>query len=75
MTLTYSLFPTNQAYRGLDGVPRLFRPEMNVQRLLRSAERVALPVRVFFPRLHLSLLRKACFRVDDSHSTQLHFWN
>ena len=32
-----------QAYRGPDGTPRLFRPQLNMERVVRSAERVALP--------------------------------
>jgi len=37
----------DKAYLGPDGKPRLFRPEKNMERLARSAERVALPVRIF----------------------------
>ena len=33
-----------KAYLGPDGKARLFRPELNVARLARSAARVALPV-------------------------------
>jgi branched-subunit amino acid aminotransferase/4-amino-4-deoxychorismate lyase len=44
----YVRFPVSngdfQAYAGVDGKPRLFRPDMNMARLARSAERVALPV-------------------------------
>ena len=48
-----------QAYLGPDGEPRLFRPERNMARLARSAERVALPVRFHrsSPDLHLIQLR------------------
>lgn len=38
-------FCSSQAYLGPDGKPRLFRPDLNMARLKRSAERVALPVR------------------------------
>jgi len=31
---------------GPDGVARLFRPDLNMERMVRSAERVALPVSV-----------------------------
>ena len=34
----------SQAYLGPDGTPRLFRPHLNMERMVRSAERVALPV-------------------------------
>jgi branched-chain amino acid aminotransferase len=34
----------SKAYMGPDGVPRLFRPELNMKRLKTSVERVALPV-------------------------------
>lgn len=37
-------FEGMKAFRGEDGRPRLFRPEMNMDRMQRSAERVALPV-------------------------------
>ena len=33
-----------QAYIGPNGEPRLFRPKDNMERLVRSAARVALPV-------------------------------
>ncbi len=35
-------FEGMKAYRGADGVPRLFRPEMNMNRLARSARRLQL---------------------------------
>ncbi|KAK0196833.1 aminotransferase [Armillaria mellea] len=38
-----NLFEGMKAYIGPDGKPRLFRPEKNMARLARSAERVALP--------------------------------
>lgn len=38
-----NLFEGMKAYVGPDGKPRLFRPEKNMARLARSAERVALP--------------------------------
>ena len=38
-----------RAYRGPDGTPCLFRPQLNMERMVRSAERVALPVRVSLP--------------------------
>ncbi|XP_022653815.1 branched-chain-amino-acid aminotransferase, cytosolic-like isoform X2 [Varroa destructor] len=37
------LFEGMKAYRGHDGKIRLFRPELNVQRLLASAKRLGLP--------------------------------
>jgi len=43
--LQYSstLFEGMKAYAGPDGEPRLFRPELNMKRMARSAERLALP--------------------------------
>ena len=38
------LMPHRQAYREPDCTPRLFRPQLNMERMLLSAERVALPV-------------------------------
>jgi branched-chain amino acid aminotransferase len=34
-----------KAYRGDDGKIRLFRPDLNMKRMLSSAERMVLPVR------------------------------
>ncbi|KAI5120861.1 hypothetical protein M0805_008234 [Coniferiporia weirii] len=38
-----NLFEGMKAYLGQDGIPRLFRPELNMKRMKSSAERVALP--------------------------------
>jgi hypothetical protein len=47
-----------QAYLGPDGTPRLFRPQLNMERMARSAERVALPVSIPDPLfLHITLTR------------------
>lgn len=45
ITLHYaqSIFEGMKAFRGVDGVVRLFRPEKNIARLNRSAERMAIP--------------------------------
>ncbi|KIY43952.1 branched-chain amino acid aminotransferase II [Fistulina hepatica ATCC 64428] len=51
-----NVFEGMKAYRGLDGKPRLFRPELNMQRLLRSSQRVSLPP--FDPDALLVLLKK-----------------
>ncbi len=40
-----AVFEGMKAYRGTDGKPYLFRPEMNMERMAKSAERIALPVR------------------------------
>lgn len=40
-----SLFEGLKAYRAPDGSVRLFRPDKNAERMNRSAERIALPVR------------------------------
>ncbi|KAI0780325.1 branched-chain amino acid aminotransferase II [Fomes fomentarius] len=45
-----------KAYMGPDGVPRLFRPEMNMARFARSAARVALPE--FNPAELLKLIKQ-----------------
>lgn len=34
-----------KAYRGADGKIRLFRPDLNIKRMLGSAQRSVLPVR------------------------------
>ncbi|KAL4254891.1 Branched-chain-amino-acid aminotransferase [Abortiporus biennis] len=39
-----NVFEGMKAYIGPDGKPRLFRPEMNMARMKRSADRVSLPV-------------------------------
>lgn len=38
-----NVFEGLKAYLGPDGTPRLFRPQLNMERMARSAERVALP--------------------------------
>ncbi|MDZ7820910.1 MAG: branched-chain amino acid aminotransferase [Candidatus Marinimicrobia bacterium] len=45
ITLHYgqSIFEGMKAFRGTDGIVRLFRPEENIARLNRSAERMAIP--------------------------------
>ncbi|KAF6758775.1 aminotransferase [Ephemerocybe angulata] len=53
-----NVFEGMKAYLGPDGEPRLFRPQKNMERLARSAERVALPVNallVLIKRLGYSL--------------------
>lgn len=45
-----------KAYRGFDGKVRLFRPERNARRFLKSATRVALPA--FAPDEFVKLLKK-----------------
>ncbi|VDM29913.1 unnamed protein product [Toxocara canis] len=39
-----TLFEGMKAYRGKDNKIRLFRPELNMQRMNRTAERASLPV-------------------------------
>lgn len=56
-----SCFEGMKAYRGVDGRPRLFRPEMNAARLLRSAQRLQLAS--FDPEELLECI-KALVRVD-----------
>ncbi|KAI0055926.1 branched-chain amino acid aminotransferase II [Artomyces pyxidatus] len=38
-----NVFEGMKAYLGPDGTPRLFRPQLNMARMMRSADRVALP--------------------------------
>merc|ERR1712093_643517 len=38
-----TLFEGLKAYKGKDGVPRLFRPDKNMERMNRSAARLAFP--------------------------------
>jgi len=45
-----------QAYSGPDGSPRLFRPDLNMKRMIRSTERVGLPV--FNASALLDLIKK-----------------
>ena len=64
---------SRQAYLGPDGSPRLFRPQLNMERMARSAERVALPVRIpglLFPFIRLYSTSLA---ITTSHSTQMPF--
>jgi branched-chain amino acid aminotransferase len=44
------LFEGMKAYRNVNNPEQilLFRPEMNMARLLKSAERVGLPVKIFY---------------------------
>lgn len=56
-----SCFEGLKAYKGPDGQARLFRPEMNMQRLLRSAQRLHLPS--FCPNELLECI-KALVKVD-----------
>ena len=45
-----------KAYRGDDGKIRLFRPDLNMKRMLTSAERSVLPVRAHFWIISLIIL-------------------
>lgn len=45
------LFEGLKAYRSADGRVTLFRPDLNMQRMNRSAERIALPVRLYCYRI------------------------
>ena len=48
------LFEGLKAYRGVDGKVRLFRPDMNCQRLNKSAEYSCLPVSNYY----------CCFKIE-----------
>lgn len=52
-----------KAYKDRQGTIRLFRPHMNMQRLLTSAERLALPI--FDPDELLGLLKRL-LKIDES---------
>ncbi|KAN0138703.1 branched-chain amino acid aminotransferase II [Lactarius tabidus] len=56
-----SVFEGMKAYLGPDGVPRLFRPKLNMERMARSAERVALPA---FDANALLILIKRLVAID-----------
>ena len=51
-------FEGMKLYRGYDGSLRLFRPDLNANRMLQSATRIALPA--FNPSQLLSLIVKLC---------------
>jgi len=57
-----SCFEGMKAYRGVDGRPRLFRPEVNAARFLRSAQRLQL---ANFDTNELIECLKALVRVDS----------
>ena len=50
------LFEGMKAYRGDDGKIRLFRPELNMRRMLSTAERSVLPVRAYIQSYSLTTL-------------------
>ncbi|WVQ80749.1 branched-chain amino acid aminotransferase [Cryptococcus sp. DSM 104549] len=52
----FTLFEGMKAYRQEDGTVRLFRPDMNMARMNRSAARIALPT--FKPEALIELLKK-----------------
>ncbi|KAK7043098.1 branched-chain-amino-acid transaminase bat2 [Paramarasmius palmivorus] len=51
-----NVFEGMKAYIGSDGEPRLFRPDLNMARMARSVDRVALPP--FNPEALLTLIKK-----------------
>ncbi|ESK90589.1 branched-chain-amino-acid aminotransferase [Moniliophthora roreri MCA 2997] len=51
-----NVFEGLKAYLGPDGEPRLFRPDLNMKRLVKSVDRVALPP--FNPEALLTLIKK-----------------
>ncbi|BGP34074.1 branched-chain-amino-acid transaminase bat2 [Rhodotorula toruloides] len=56
-----TLFEGLKAYKGKDGVPRLFRPDKNMERMNRSAARLAFPT---FTGEHLTTLIKKLVEID-----------
>ncbi|GAA6000699.1 uncharacterized protein JCM10292_000551 [Rhodotorula paludigena] len=57
-----TLFEGLKAYKGKDGVPRLFRPDKNMERMNRSAARLAFPT---FTGEHVTELIKKLVEVDS----------
>ncbi|KAJ3508550.1 hypothetical protein NLJ89_g5698 [Agrocybe chaxingu] len=57
-----NVFEGMKAYLGPNGEPRLFRPTLNMERLVRSADRVALPP---FDHNQLLILIKRLIQVDS----------
>ena len=51
------LFEGLKAYRDKDGKVRLFRPDLNMARMNRSAKRLALPVRAHVSPIEPTLTR------------------
>ncbi|KAG8902644.1 hypothetical protein FRB99_004296 [Tulasnella sp. 403] len=51
-----AVFEGMKAFRGPDGKPRLFRPELNMERMEKSADRIALPP--FDSRALLTLIKR-----------------
>lgn len=59
-----------KVYRGYDGKLRLFRPDMNCNRLVMSSTRVALPA--FNPE-ELEKLIKALMKLDGARKSPSHY--
>ncbi|GAA6038396.1 hypothetical protein JCM8097_007628 [Rhodosporidiobolus ruineniae] len=57
-----TLFEGLKAYKGKDDVPRLFRPDKNMERMVRSAARLAFPT---FTGEHLTTLLKKLVEIDS----------
>jgi len=60
--LDLQLFEGMKAYRGVDGKTRLFRPDLNMKRLLRGADRALLPP--FEPEEFLQCLKRL-IKIED----------
>ena len=68
-----AVFEGMKAFRGPGGKPTLFRPEMNMDRFEKSAERIALPVSRssgywWYCKAHANFLPRF------SHSTRMRCW-
>ncbi|BGP18549.1 hypothetical protein JCM10213_002937 [Rhodosporidiobolus nylandii] len=57
-----TLFEGLKAYKGKDDVPRLFRPDKNMERMVRSASRLAFPT---FTGENLTTLIKKLVEIDS----------
>lgn len=58
----FTAFEGMKAYKDAKGNVRLFRPDKNMERLNRSAARIALPT--FDPNEMIQLIARLCF-IDD----------
>jgi branched-subunit amino acid aminotransferase/4-amino-4-deoxychorismate lyase len=62
-----TLFEGMKAYRDEKGKVTLFRPDMNMKRMNRSAARIALPVSLSFAHVHRG-------PIVDRRSTEMLYW-
>lgn len=58
------VFEGMKAYKGVDGKIRLFRPDLNMNRLWNSSKRSALPVSKTYSSMYTQLYQAFCFIKD-----------